>query len=246
MKSTASLKRRILFSLPALLAFTLLAGPMSPWLAKAANPPSSSTPTVNKSSSWRSEVIISHTVPAGSYRLLAVAVMIRADKSVGSITYGGEDLSLAKAQNASGLAAEQRVEIWYLVNPPVGLADLLIHLPASANPSGIVPVNFTGVNQADPIGAVAGDDGTGQTATIGITTLGTDSLIFGAASARRGNREPFTPGTDITALWDDATGSDNDDDDGLWGESWRPPRLGVIHSTLLPPWPTTGPLPVLN
>ncbi|KKK87201.1 hypothetical protein LCGC14_2755610, partial [marine sediment metagenome] len=56
-----------------------------------------------------------------------------------------------------------------------------------------------------------------------ITTLNTDSLIFGAASTRGGDTDPFAPGTDISELWDDATGSDNDDDDGLWGGELEAP-----------------------
>jgi len=155
--------------------------------------------------------------------LLAVAVMIRADESVDSITYGGEDLSLAKAQNASDLAAEQRVEIWYLVNPPVVSANVIVHLADSANPSAIAAVNFTGVDQSSPIGATAGNDGVGTNVTTSITTLNADSLLFGAASTRGGDTDSFTPGTDITELWDDATGSDADDDDRLWGGELEAP-----------------------
>ncbi len=156
--------------------------------------------------------------------------MIRADKSVSSITYGGKDLSLENTPNASGQAAEQRVEIWCLVNPPVGTADLLVHLSASANPSGIVPVNFTGVNQADPIGATAGDDATsGTTLTVNIDTESPDSLIFGAASARGDDTDPFTPPFgDIVALWDTDTGGGSaTDDDGLWGGELEAPTNGT-------------------
>lgn len=225
------LKRKVILSLSALLALALLAGAMSPWMVKAANPPSSSAPTVNKSSSWRSEVTISHNVPPGSYRLLAVAVMIRADKSVDSITYGGEDLSLKKAHGGSG-AGEQRVEIWYLVNPPVGTDDLNVHLASSADPSAIVPVNFTGVDQITPIGETAGADGATNNATTLISTLYDDSLIFGAVSARGADTTDFTPGTNINELWDDETGSigDTTNDDGIWGGELETPTKTTSYT----------------
>lgn len=60
------LKRRIGFFLLALLALALLAGPMSPWMAKALNPPSSGTVTLSLYSLWRSEAIVSHSMAAGS------------------------------------------------------------------------------------------------------------------------------------------------------------------------------------
>ncbi|KKL62337.1 hypothetical protein LCGC14_2186190, partial [marine sediment metagenome] len=157
MKSTASLKRRILFSLSGLLALTLLVGFMSPWMAKAANPPVSGTVKLDTYSLWRSEAIVSHAVALGPYRLLAVAVMIRADESVNSVTYADQSLSLAKAHDGGG-ADQQKVEIWYLVNPPVGTANVIVHLADSANPSAIAAVNFTGVDQSSPIGATAGNN----------------------------------------------------------------------------------------
>ncbi|GAG93516.1 unnamed protein product, partial [marine sediment metagenome] len=123
------------------------------------------------------------------------------------------------------------MEIWYLVNPPVGTADLLVHLVDSANPSAIAVVNFTGVHQTSPIGGTGGTNGTGTNVTTTITTLNADSLIFGAASIRGGDTDSFTPGTDITELWDDATGSDNDDDDRLWGgELEAPTAIGYTFN----------------
>ena len=224
MKYLPVLKRKVFLFLPALLAFAFLAGPISPWMAKALNPPSSGTVTLSPYSLWRSEAIVSHSVAAGSYRLLAVAVMMRADESVSSVTYADEPLTKAIAQNASGLSAEQRVEIWYLVNPPVGTANVIVHLATSANPSYITAVNFTGVNQTSPIGAMAGDDGTSTALSTSITTLNTDSLIFGAASARGDDTDPFAPGGSIIELWDsDTGGGSGDDDDGVGGGELEAP-----------------------
>ncbi len=224
MRCLRFLKRRVILSLAALLALALLAGCMSPWMAKAANPPVSGTVTLDTYSLLRSEAVVPHSVASGPYRLLAVAVMIRADESVSSVTYADESLALAKAQNDSGLIAEQRVEIWYLVNPPAGSANVIVHLATSANPSGIAAVNFTGVHQTSPIGETAGNNGTGINVTVTINTANTDSLVFGAGSARGANTKDFTPGANISELWDNETGGGSaTDDDGLWGGELEAP-----------------------
>jgi len=206
--------------LVSLLAISLVAGPLLPKIAQAANPPAYVSHTESWSSSWRSDAVFSHTVASGSYQLLAVAVIIRGDKSVSSITYSGESLTRATFEDGGG-SDRQRVELWYLVNPPVGTADVIVHFASSVNPSGIAAVNFTGVDQSDPIGATAGASSppaANNDATTDITTENADSLIFGAVSARGGDTDPFGPGTDITELWNDDTGTDDaTNDDGLWG-----------------------------
>ncbi|MQY60012.1 MAG: hypothetical protein GH144_10505, partial [Clostridia bacterium] len=234
MRCLRFLRRKVILCLPALLAFTLLLGAMSMWTAKAANPPVSGTVKLDTYSLLRSEAVVSHSVAPGPYRLLAVAVMIRADESVSSVTYADQALALAKAQNASGLTAEQRVEIWYLVNPPVVTANVIVHFASSVNPSGIAAVNFTGVDQTTPVGQIAGADDATPTnnATTPITTLYDDSLIFGAVSARGADTKDFTPGTNINMLWDDETGSSVDtvNDDGIWGGELEAPAKATLYT----------------
>ena len=142
-----------------------------------------------------------------------------------SVTYADESLTLGKVHGGSG-SGEQRVEIWYLVNPRVGTDNVIVHLASSANPSYITAVNFTGVNQASPIGLnTGGSNGNSTVVSTTITTLTDDSLIFGAASARGDDTDPFAPGTNISELWDaDTGGGSGDNDDGAWGG-----RSGSAH-----------------
>ena len=181
----------------AILAIALLVGALPLKVAQAANPPAYVSHTLDTSSSWRSDAVFSHTVASGSYRLLE------------AIAHGGTT------------DQHQRVELWYLVNPPVGSANILVHFASSVNPSGIAAVNFTGVYQTDPIGKTAGNNATsGTNVTTDITTLNADSLIFGAASTRGGDTDPFIEGTNVTELWNDDTAygsGDSNDDDGVWG-----------------------------
>jgi len=77
----------------AILAIALLGGALPLKVAQAANPPVFGTVEMSPSSSLRSDAVFSHTVAAGPYRLLVVAVMIRGDGEVSSITYAGESLT---------------------------------------------------------------------------------------------------------------------------------------------------------
>ncbi|GAH95045.1 unnamed protein product [marine sediment metagenome] len=157
--------------------------------------------------------------------------MIRADESVSSVTYSGASLTEAIAHGGT-TDQHQRVELWYLVNPPVGSANILVHFASSVNPSGIAAVNFTGVDQTDPIGGKAGASLPPATnnndASTDITTENADSLIFGAVSARGGDIDDFISGTNITELWDDDTGTDDaTNDDSLWGGELERPTAGT-------------------
>ncbi|MBA7579459.1 hypothetical protein ES708_21330 [subsurface metagenome] len=243
MTGSRVLKRRTILFLSGLLvsplAISLVVGLTPLPVAQAANPPVYKNHTESWSSSWRSDAVFSHTVASGSYRLLVVAVMIRGDGEVSSITYAGESLT-EEIAHWPGTEDDQRVEIWYLVNPPVGSADVLVHFASSVNPSGIAAVNFTGVHQSSPIGQTAGANGTaGNDATTNITTGSTDSLIFGAVSARGGDINDFTPGTDIAELWDDDTGTDDSTaDDSLWGGELEAPTASppayTFNATFVP------------
>ncbi len=215
----------------AILAIALAVGPLLPKIAQAANPPAYVSHTLDPSTSctsWRSDALFSHTVPSGPYRLLVVAVMIRGDEDVSSITYAGESLT-EEIAHGGGTSTTQRVELWYLVNPPVVVdKNVIVHFASSVNPSGIAAVNFTGVHQSDPIGKTAGANDTpdNNKATTTITTENADSLIFGAVSARGGDIT-FSPGTDITGLWDEGTDSSSTDDDRIWGGDLQAPTAGL-------------------
>ena len=77
----------------AILVIALTAGPLLPKIAQAANPPVYVDYELDKSSLSRSDAVFSHSVASGPYRLLVVAVMIRGDGEVSSITYAGESLT---------------------------------------------------------------------------------------------------------------------------------------------------------
>ena len=171
---------------------------------------------VDSSSSGRSSATFSHSVSSGSDRLLLVTVLTNGDEDVSSVTYGGLALSQAierDAGNSDGTA----VEIWYLVAPPVGTANIVVSFASSVDPSYIRADNLTGVHQTSPIGATASAIGNSNDILVNITTTTANSLIFGAAAAHGGDTEPFDTGSGLTQRWDANTGSSASNDIGVWG-----------------------------
>ncbi|MBN1788193.1 MAG: CotH kinase family protein [Sedimentisphaerales bacterium] len=174
---------------------------------------------LNTYSSARTSATFSHTVPAGSNRLLVVTVMIEGGEWVDSITYAGIDLKIAlDTGRPANMNSGCRVQHWYLVAPPEGTNDVSVHYASSVDPDGIAVTNFTGVNQDDPIGGISGMMAySGTDISLEITTQDTNSVIFGATCVQGGDANPFSPGADITELWDTYTGTSTTYDMGLWG-----------------------------
>ena len=182
----------------------------------AAAPSQTGTVSTNVDSSFHSSVTFSHITPSGDNRLLVVTVGIRGTQSVSAVTYGGNNLTLATA-NGSGTTGGQRVEIWYLVAPDVGSADVVVTYTAGLNQSGVAAISYDGINQLSPIGATAGAVGLSTNPTVSISTNFTDTLIVGGVSARGGDTYPFTPGSGTTELFDMASGTNKSNDDGYTG-----------------------------
>jgi hypothetical protein len=177
-------------------------------------------------STGRTSATKTHAVPAGNDRLLVVSVMTDGNTDVSTVTYAGLQLTQAIEQD-SGAATGSAVEIWYLVNPPVGSANVVVNFGGSVDPSAITATNFTGVNQANPIGVSTGATAaTGTAIAATLTTTGPNSVLFGAVSAQGGTSAPFTPGPGVTERWDLATGADANDDIGAWGGTLAVPAIG--------------------
>jgi hypothetical protein len=160
---------------------------------------------------------ISHAVPEGYDRLLLVSVMTLGNESVSSMTYGGAAMTLAKKVDA-GVATGCSVEIWYMVNPAVGTANVVVNFATSVDPSYYVCSNLRYVDQATPIPSTDGDFASDtQIASDTIVTTVASSLVLAAAAFYGGDTDPFTPLTNNTERWDAATGTSTTTDIGTWG-----------------------------
>ena len=179
--------------------------------------PSFAAVTTNSSSSSRTSATFSHTVPAGDNRLLIVTVGVRGSLSVSSVTYGGTNLALAKAES-SGSSSGERTEIWYLAAPSTGANNVVVTYASTVNPDGIAALSYTGANQSNPIGATAGAQATsGTDTTVDITTTESNSLIVGGLANLGADTDPHAPGSGTTERYDFQSGTSTISDDTYAG-----------------------------
>lgn len=89
--------------------------------------------------------------------LVGVSINNARSETVSSITYSGVELARAGYVDHQGSGGnDSRVEIWKLVAPPVGTADVVITFSADLRRYAVAGViTFTGVDQTDPLGAFA-------------------------------------------------------------------------------------------
>jgi hypothetical protein len=94
-----------------------------------------------------------HTVGSGSNRLLLVGVSLSQfnSASVTSVTYGGQGLTRAAFAVNSG---QTRSEVWRLVAPPVGTANVVVSLSATER-TVCGATSWANVDQATPLGTAA-------------------------------------------------------------------------------------------
>ena len=80
----------------------------------------------------------SHTVGAGSGRIVVVGVSIRGNSTVTGVTYAGQALTVVGTVSNGG---SNHVEMWALVAPPAGTANVVVSLSSSAHVVGgaVVP-----------------------------------------------------------------------------------------------------------
>jgi hypothetical protein len=139
---------------------------------------------------------LSHTV-AGTNKLLIVGISIGDDSAVSTVTYSGQNLTLIRFDEVT--TTDRRSELWYLVNPPSGTADVVVTL--DKNEQIIIgAISFTNVDQSSPINANnGGTDPTGTTdPSVSLTTTIDNTLIVDVISAVDG---PMTPSAYQTERW---------------------------------------------
>lgn len=124
------------------------------------------------------------TVSAGTDRALAVCVQARgapAGSAVSGVTFNGsETFTLAKAQSFASGGATFRAELWYLTNPTVTTANVVVTWP-NTNNNQVQAYSVVQANGVDPSAALDSTSGAGaDSATISsiITTTSDNALII--------------------------------------------------------------------
>ncbi|OLE54034.1 MAG: hypothetical protein AUG51_10460 [Acidobacteria bacterium 13_1_20CM_3_53_8] len=147
----------------------------------------------------------SHTVGSGSNRLLIVGVSTFTNAPlpvmrVTGVTYGGTPLTRIATQLAPD--NQSAIEMFQLVNPPSGTANVAVNLLAVNYVVG-GSASFSNVNQTTPTRTPQTNSGTGTSPTVTVTsapseividTVGTQTGVFLAPSANQTvgwNGRPF-------------------------------------------------------
>lgn len=102
---------------------------------------------------------IPYQVHAGDDRVLVVRLLYyRSSTKQLSVSYAGDALTQLGAARYAENDAGDYAEMWYLVAPPVGTANLVISTPNGAVTTAAVEA-WTGVNQSAPFGPFVGATG---------------------------------------------------------------------------------------
>lgn len=135
--------------------------------------PAPEVDTVTTANSSSSPMTISHTV-SGTDRLLVVAISQgNVNSPVATITYGGTPLTALGTESAG----PPRIEMWSLVDPPVGTADVVVTFSGTPSDGAVVGVmNLTNVNQTTPLGPFVSNAGNGA-ASVDVTSAEGELVI---------------------------------------------------------------------
>ncbi|MDQ3195170.1 MAG: hypothetical protein M3Q32_02020 [Pseudomonadota bacterium] len=120
----------------------------------------------------------SHTVGAGSNRVLIVGISIDRTTMVNvisSVTYGGT--TLTNIGNTAGSSNTMRISLWRLVNPAVGTANVVV-TPSINNIKYVAgAVSYFGVDQTTPLGSFAAATGGSGTPTVNVSSAANDLVV---------------------------------------------------------------------
>ncbi|MCL5669131.1 MAG: hypothetical protein M1392_03920 [Gammaproteobacteria bacterium] len=122
----------------------------------------------------------SHTVGAGSNRILIVGVSTLSGQTVTSVTYTGPSASVAPltlvGALTNGNGTNIRGELWRLVAPEAGTGTITVTVSAGAKWVGGA-VSLTGVDQTSPIDANNFASGTSTAPSVTVTTVSNNAWV---------------------------------------------------------------------
>ncbi|MDQ8023504.1 MAG: DUF4347 domain-containing protein, partial [Moraxellaceae bacterium] len=168
-----------------------------------------STTSAATSTSGATSLSWSHTVAAGSDRMLVVSIAARNDGPVDTVTYGGQALTRLSSVIGDGVVV---AEIWYLLNPTVGSANVVISL-GSTHEFVAGATNFTGVDQTTPFGTVKTDADDGSTNSSASVSSAAGDVVIDVIALRQQDGTPSIGGGQ-SLLWTERVGNSSADPTG--------------------------------
>jgi uncharacterized repeat protein (TIGR01451 family) len=158
-------------------------------------------------------ITVAHTTATTTNRILLVSVHMNLRNATGStvsgVTYSGQALTLLDA--ITDAAPDTRTEVWYLLNPPTGLANAVVTVGGITVGQSVATIagatTYSGVDQSQPTTNTGTD--TGSPATVTVTGTTTTSGVIDFATIRE--TVVATIGAGQTTGYNSSTGGTNDD-----------------------------------
>jgi hypothetical protein len=160
----------------------------------------------------QSVLTFSHTVGTGTDRLLVVEVSTSSTASVSSVTYGG--VALTPLAAVTDGANNVRAEMWYLIAPSSGAANVVVSL-SSGHEFVAGATSFSGVDQSATFGTPVTAEGAGGAPSVTVASAVGDTVLDVVALK---DRNTGAAGGGQSALWTNTTGAAGAD---AWGGSSR-------------------------
>ena len=148
--------------------------------------------------------IINFAIGSGTNRLLVVAIAwYTGSTTTVGVTY--DSVPLDRAIREPNADSEWGAELWYMVDPPTGSADVVVSW-SPAGYGGVVASEWTGVHQSTPIGdtdAIA-EGGVDVTLSRTLTTTSGDTVVT-SCGYWDNNLTPTKGASDVLIAYSDAT-----------------------------------------
>ena len=141
----------------------------------------------------------SHTA-SGSERLVVVGISLEdatdADRTVTSMTYGAQSMTLAKEQkdDTNNITSS----LWYLMNPNTGAQTITANFLNMSNCFG-ASISFTGAHQTSALDATNGTTQADSTSvSTAVTTVADNSMVVDVMTMNEGSNITLTAGAGQT------------------------------------------------
>jgi uncharacterized repeat protein (TIGR01451 family) len=153
------------------------------------------------SSSGTGTLTFSHSTGSGTNRLLVVGVAYSSSATgptITSVTFNGTSNYLINAGTLIANGTTRRIEIFYMVNPPLSTTgNVVVTFPTGISSAVAGAVTFAGVNQTAPIRTFTSNTGSDAAPTVNVATSAGD-LVFDTVVV--GNAT-LTPDGSQSSLW---------------------------------------------
>ncbi len=169
-----------------------------------------------------------HTIGAGNNRLLVVGFSQETASDVTGVTFNG--VALTKAKDIKTGDGFLNVELWYLLNPPVGTYNVVVSCSGDTMGSSAGgSMSFFGVKQQAPEATASNSQNSGTSISQNITTLTNNAILVDVMA--NGNDASLTPNGAQTGKYT-AAGASN----GTGGSYKIVPTAGASSMS----WSTTN------